>query len=306
MAWYALNRLLLLIPVMLGVSLIAFLMIHLTPGDPARLVAGIEATDADVARVRESLGLDQPLYVQYTRFLTNAAQGDLGRSIRTRRPVLDEVLSRYPTTLILSTASVVFAVVFGVTAGVLAATRPYSWLDRVSMIVAILGISVPSFYLGLLLLLVFSVQLGWFPMTSRGGFAHFVLPTVTLGLGGAAIIARLTRSSMLEVLRQDYVRVAHAKGLAERVVVWRHALKNALIPTVTIVGLQFGTLLGGAVVTENVFALPGVGRLVVESILTRDFPIIQAAVLLLAVTFAIVNFAVDLTYAALDPRIRYG
>jgi peptide/nickel transport system permease protein/oligopeptide transport system permease protein len=294
-----------MIPLLLGVSALIFVLIRLIPGDPAELLASQWATEEDIALVRKAWGLDQPILVQYWIFLRNLLRGDLGRSVASGTPVSIELLSRYPATLLLAATSTSVAVTVGVIAGVVSATRPYSWLDSLAMVLALVGVSMPAFWSGLMLILVFSVILGWLPAGGMGSVRHIVLPAVTLGTVAAGIIARQVRSSMLDVLAQDYVRTARAKGASERIVVYRHALKNALIPVVTIVGLQFGTLLGGSVVVETVFAWPGMGRLLVDAILTRDYPVIQAAVLLFATTFALINLGVDLLYAALDPRIRY-
>jgi ABC-type dipeptide/oligopeptide/nickel transport system permease component len=300
------RRLLGLIPVLLGVSLLVFAILKFIPGDPARAVAGLDASREDVENIRHQLGLDRPVYVQYVVFLGDALTGDFGRSVRSRRPVIEEVANTLPATVQLALVSMALATVVGVVLGVVAATRQYTIWDGLTMVVALLGISVPIFWLGLMLILVFAVQLGWLPAQGRGGPENLVLPSLTLGAASAGIIARMMRSSMLEVMRQDYVRTARAKGLQEQVVVLRHALKNAAIPAVTVIGLQFGYLLGGAIITETVFAWPGMGRLVVEAIKFRDYPVVQACILLLALAFSLVNILVDLTYAYLDPRIRYG
>lgn len=298
------RRLVSVIPVIFGVSVAVFLMIHLIPGDPAQLVAGIEATEEDIQNVRESLELDKPLIVQYGNFVGRALTGDFGESFRTRRPVSEEIGARYMNTLLLGFTAVVFAVIFGVATGIVTAIWRHSWIDNVVLVISLLGVSVPTFFLGLILMLVFSVYLGWLPLTGAGSFAHLILPAITLGTPNAAIISRITRSSLVEVLGQDYVRTARAKGLAEFVVINRHAVRNALIPVVTVVGLQMGYLLGGAVVTETVFAWPGIGRLIVQAINARDFPVVQASVLLLAMTFVIINLLTDLAYRFLDPRIE--
>lgn len=298
------RRLVSVIPVIFGVSVAVFLMIHLIPGDPAELVAGIEATDEDIANVRRALELDEPLVVQYVNFVARAVTGDFGESFRTRRPVSEEIGARYGNTLLLGFAAVLFAVVFGVATGIVTAIWRHSWIDNVVLVISLLGVSVPTFFLGLLLMLVFSVWLGWLPLTGKGTFLHLVLPAITLGTPNAAIISRITRSSLVDVLGQDYVRTARAKGLSEFVVVNHHAVRNALIPVITVIGLQMGYLLGGAVVTETVFAWPGIGRLIVQAINARDFPVVQASVLLLALTFVLINLLTDLAYRALDPRIE--
>lgn len=324
---YVVRRLLSTIGVLLGVSLLVFLMLHLVPGDPVAMMIGVEgmADPRVVASLRRELGLDRPLHVQYWRFLHRAAVGDLGRSIRTNEPVRLEVMARFPATAELAVAALALSTLIGVAAGVASAVRQYSLLDHASMIGALLGASIPVFWLGLMLILLFAVRFPLLPVSGRGAplteavallvqgdpsmlinaLRHLTLPAVCLGLSRAAVVARLTRSSMLEVLRQEYVRTARAKGLTERGVVYRHALRNALIPIVTIVGLQFGFLLGGAVIAEVVFSWPGVGRLAVEGILARDYPVVQGCVLLVAAIFVFLNLSIDLLYGWLNPRIRY-
>jgi ABC-type dipeptide/oligopeptide/nickel transport system permease component len=306
MLGYILRRLLYMTPILFGVSLVIFLILHLVPGDPARLVAGLDATQEDVKIIRSSLGLDRPLPVQYLSWLGNVVHGDLGRSTRTHRPVTQELRLTFPATVELTLSAIAIAILLGVAAGTVAAVRRNSIFDYSSMVVALLGVCAPSFWLGLMLMLLFAVKLDLLPTTGRGGLENLVLPAVTLGAGAAAIIARVTRSSMLEVLGMDYIRTAHAKGLSARAVVVHHAVKNALIPVITVIGLEFGYLLAGAVVTETVFAYPGVGWLLVEAIGFRDYPVIQGALLLLAIQFALVNLVVDVLYAFVDPRISYG
>ncbi len=306
MSAYILRRLVLAVPTLVGVTLVVFALIRLVPGDPARLVLGLQASEEEVQRLRVQLGLDQPLPVQYARFLARLLQGDLGRSVVTGEPVLREIGARLPATVQLAVASTVVATLAGVAAGVVSATRQSSWWDYAVMTVALFGISLPVFWLGLMLMLLFSVHLRWLPAGGYGTPAHLVLPTVTLAAFSVAIIARMTRSSLLEVLHQDYVRTAWAKGLSSRAVVLRHALKNALIPVVTVIGLQFGGLLGGAILTETVFAWPGMGRLLVGAIVARDYPVVQGTVLVFAALFTLVNLAVDVLYAYVDPRIHYG
>jgi len=303
---YILRRLVLAVPTLVGVTVVVFALIRLIPGDPARLVLGLQASEEEVQRLRVQLGLDQPLPVQYARFLARLLQGDLGRSVVTGEPVLREIGARLPATVQLAVTSTVVATLAGVAAGVVSATRQYSWWDYAVMTVALFGISLPVFWLGLMLMLLFSVHLRWLPAGGYGTPAHLVLPTVTLAAFSVAIIARMTRSSLLEVLHQDYVRTAWAKGLNSRAVVLRHALKNALIPVVTVIGLQFGGLLGGAILTETVFAWPGMGRLLVGAIVARDYPVVQGTVLVFAALFTLVNLAVDVLYAYVDPRIHYG
>jgi peptide/nickel transport system permease protein len=313
---YIIRRLLLLIPVLFGVSLIVFMVMHLSPGDPAVVMLGPTASEEDVQQMRRQLGLDQPLYVQYGRWVGNVLQGDFGRSITMRRPVLPEILTRFKATMILTSASLVISTVLGVSIGVISAVKQYSWFDRGSMLMALLGVSMPVFWLGIMLMVVFSLQLGWLPaggMYSAGSdrslidlLRHLILPAFTLAAASVALVARITRSMMLEVIRQDYIRTARAKGLSETLTITRHALKNALIPVVTVLGLQTGYLLGGAILTETVFSWPGLGLLMVQSITARDFPVVQGGVLLIALTFVLVNLLVDIMYAYLDPRIRYN
>jgi ABC-type dipeptide/oligopeptide/nickel transport system permease component len=292
--------------VLLAVALVSFLMLHLIPGDPAREVAGLNADEAEVEAIRKQLGLDQPLPVQFTTFLANAVQGNLGRSIKSRKPVALELAERLPATVHLALAAAVISTTLGVLTGVLSAVRRQGILDVCSTVLAIGGVSVPIYWLGLVLILVFAVQLQWFPTTGYETARHLVLPAVTLGFYSTAVISRMTRSSMLDVLSMDYVRTARAKGLSEGGVIRKHALKNAMIPTVTVVGLQLGALLSGAVITESVFAWPGIGKYAVDATLGRDYPVVQAIVLLMAMIFTTVNLLVDLLYAYLDPRIRYG
>jgi len=312
---YLVRRLLLLVPVLLGVSIIIFMVLHLAPGDPAEIMLGSQATQEDLARLRADLGLTEPLYAQYVRWLGQVARGDLGRSIWMKRPVLSEVLGRFKATLLLTGAALALSTVGGLALGIASATRPNSLLDRLSAVASLFGASMPVFWLGIVLMVVFALWLGWLPASGMfspygGGdlrdlLAHLVLPAVTLAAASVTIIARLTRSTMLETLAQDYIRTARAKGVVERAVVLRHGLKNALIPIVTVVGVQAGYLLGGAVLTETVFAWPGVGTLMVQGILARDFPLVQGCVLVVALSFVLINLAVDLLYAWLDPRIRY-
>ena len=299
------RRLLMLIPVLLGVSLVVFSIVHIIPGDPARIMAGVDATGEEIELIRRQLNLDKPVYVQYFLWISKALSGDWGRSIVTNQAVLPEVIHRFSATLQLTIAAMILAVLIGVTVGVVSATKPYSLFDHLSMVAALFGVSMPIFWMGLMFIFLFSVTLGLFPSSGKDGIEHIVLPALTLGLASTGIIARMTRSSMLEVLGQDYVRTARAKGATEEDVVYRHALKNAMIPIVTIVGLQFGYLLSGAVLTETVFNWPGIGRLMVDSIFNRDFPMIQGAVLLVASSFVLVNLLTDLLCAYLDPRVKF-
>jgi peptide/nickel transport system permease protein len=304
--WVA-RRMLAAVPVLFGVTLAVFSMLFLVPGDPVKMMLAEFVTNPDqIAQMRAQLHLDEPVLRQYGRFVANAARGDLGTSIRSRRPVTTEIGENVGSTAQLAVAAMLVALGLGVPLGVLAALARNSWLDVTSMVAALLGVSMPSFWLGLLLIFVFSLHLAWFPATGGGDLAHLVLPSVTLGTIAAAIIARLTRSSMLEVLGQDYVRTARAKGLGGFSVVVRHALKNALIPIVTIFGLQFGNLLAGAVIVETVFSRPGLGRLIVGGILSKDFPLVQGVVLFVATIYVLINVLVDVAYAYADPRIRLG
>jgi len=299
------RRLLMLIPVLLGVSLVVFSIVHIIPGDPARIMAGVDATGEEIELIRRQLDLDKPVYVQYFLWISKALSGDWGRSIVTNQAVLPEIIHRFSATLQLTLAAMILAILIGVTVGVVSATKPYSLFDHLSMVAALFGVSMPIFWMGLMFIFLFSVTLGLFPSSGKDGIEHLVLPALTLGLASTGIIARMTRSSMLEVLGQDYVRTARAKGATEEDVVYRHALKNAMIPIVTIVGLQFGYLLSGAVLTETVFNWPGIGRLMVDSIFNRDFPMIQGAVLLVASSFVLVNLLTDLLCAYLDPRVKF-
>jgi peptide/nickel transport system permease protein len=302
---YTIGRLVSLVPVLFGISLLVFGIMKLVPGDVAQVLVGTEGTQADVENIRHQLGLDQPVYVQYGLFVLHLLEGDPGRSAVTGRPVTAEIGSRIGPTTQLGVCAFVIALVIGLAAGIISATRQYSIWDNIATLVAVIGVSIPVFWLGLMLMLLFSVGLGWLPSSGAGTPQQLVLPALTLGLASSAIIARQTRSGLLEVLRQDYVRTARAKGLVEQVVIMRHALKNALIPTVTVVGLQVGYLLGGAVLTETVFARPGLGRLLVDSIAARDIIVVQTTIMLLSTFFVLVNLGVDLLYVSLDPRIRF-
>lgn len=301
---FILKRLLLLIPVLLGVSLLVFAIMSFTPGDPAQLILGENAPPEAVAELREEMGLNDPFVLRYARFVGDAVTGDLGRSYTSGRDVFDEIFSRFPNTLILAALGVIIAVIIGIPIGIISATRQYSMIDSGSMIFALLGVSMPNFWLGLMLILLFSVNLGWVPSGGYSDWSSLIMPAITLGTGSAAIITRMTRSSMLEVIRQDYIRTARAKGVAENVVINRHALKNALIPVITVIGLQFGYLLGGAVLTETVFSWPGVGRMMVDAIRQKDAPTVLGTVVFLATTFSLVNLFVDLLYGFVDPRIK--
>jgi ABC-type dipeptide/oligopeptide/nickel transport system permease component len=300
------RRALVTLPTLWLVTVVVFSMVRLLPGDPAETIAGLHATEEAVAGLRQELGLDRPLLVQYGQFLVGLTRFDLGRSTMSRAPVLDELLPRVPVSLTLAVASMLVAVTMGVLLGVMAALRRRTWVDYLAMSVSVAGLSTPTFVLGLLLILILSVQWRLLPATGAGSAWHYILPALTLGLPAAAVVARMARSSLLEVLKQDFVRTAWAKGLSGRVVVYHHALKNALIPVITISGLQFGQLIGGAVVVESVFGLPGLGKLLVDRVLGRDYPVIQGVVLVAACAFVLTNLVVDVVYSLVDPRIRHG
>jgi peptide/nickel transport system permease protein/oligopeptide transport system permease protein len=303
---YLARRVLVAVPSLLAVTVLVFVAMRVVPGDPAVLLAGDFATPETVAALRARWGLDRPLVVQYAVFMARLVRGDLGESIVSELPVFHEILQRFRVTLALALAAIGVAVLLGLSAGILGATRPYSPWDYGSMVLALAGVSTPIFWSGMLLILLFAVRLGWLPAGGVTSWQSFILPALSLGFFAAGIIARQTRSAMLDVLRQDYIRTARAKGVHEGGVIRGHALRNALIPVVTIVGLEFGRLLGGAVLTETVFSLPGLGSFLVVSIFKRDYPVIQGVVLWLALAFVLINMLVDVVYAALDPRIRYA
>ncbi|HEY7791707.1 MAG TPA: nickel ABC transporter permease [Vicinamibacterales bacterium] len=306
MGSYILRRLLLTIPVLLGVATLVFALIHLVPGDPVQAMLGEGATPADVAELRTKLGLDRPLYVQYESFLVGLVHGDLGTSIRTNEPVTQAIAERVPATVELAFASMCVAVLIAIPLGVLAAAWRGTGIDYGATTLALLGISIPNFWLGPLLAIVFSIELGWLPVSGRGGLAHLVLPAITLGAPLAAVLARMTRASVVEELRELYVLAARAKGVSRTRAVLHHAFRNSLIPIVTIFGLQFGAVLTGAVITETIFAWPGVGRLLIQAIDFRDYPLVQGCILLIAFAYVGANLLTDLTYGWLDPRIRYN
>lgn len=304
---FILRRLLILVPVVVGVSFLVFAAMYILPGDAVdSMLAERGASAEELARLRAQLGLDQPFLVQYGRFLERLATGDLGSSIVTGRPVADQISSQLPATIELTLASLAIAVAFGVPLGVLAAVKRGTWIDSLSMVVALVGVSMPNFWLGLLLILTFSLQLGWLPAAGTGTWRHLVLPAVTLGFSGVAVIARITRSSLLEVIHADYVRTARSKGLRPSTVIVKHAMRNSMASVMTVIGLQFGALLGGSVVVETVFGRQGIGFLTVSGIQRADFPLVQVTVMMAALAFVLVNLLVDLTYSLLDPRIRYG
>ena len=301
---YILKRLLLLIPVMLGVTLLVFAIMYLTPGDPAQLILGESAPKEAVLALREKMGLNDPFFIQYFRFVKNALMGDFRKSYTTGREVFAEIFARFLNTVVLAVLGIIISILIGIPVGIISATKQYSFMDSFSMVLALLGVSMPVFWLGLMLILPFYVKLGMLPSGGFDGLSSVILPALTLGVGSAAIVTRMTRSSMLEVIRQDYIRTARAKGVAEKKVINKHALKNALIPIITVVGLQFGGLLGGAVLTESVYSWPGVGRLMVEAIRQKDTPTVLASVVFLALVYSVVNLLVDLLYAFVDPRIK--
>lgn len=303
---YFIRRCISIIPVLLVVSILVFLFVHLLPGDPARIVAGPDADEATIQQVRIELGLDKSLPEQYLTYMSRLFRGDLGKSLSSRLPVIEEIALRYPPTLYLAAASMAWSILFGVFFGAYAAMHRGKWQDYTAMVVAVSGISMPQFWLGLLLIQFFAVHLGWFPVTGfTGKLKELVLPSLTLGATVAAVIARFTLSSFLDVLQEEYINTARAKGLRERVVMWKHAFRNALIPVVTMVGLQFGFLLGGSVVVETVFAWPGLGRFMIESVSVRDYPVLQALLLLYSFQFVVINLLVDMLYAVINPEIRY-
>ncbi|QQX82934.1 glutathione ABC transporter permease GsiC [Cupriavidus necator] len=302
---YFLKRVLGVIPTLLIVAVLVFLFVHLLPGDPARLAAGPEADSATVELVRKDLGLDRPMHEQFVNFFSNAVRGEFGHSLRTKRPVSEEIGDRFMPTLLLTVTSMAWAVVFGMVIGIGSAVWRNRWPDRLGMTLAVSGISFPAFALGMLLMEVFSVQLGWLPSIGAESWKHYVLPSITLGAAVAAVMARFTRASFVEVLQEDFIRTARAKGVRETLVVTKHGLRNAMIPVVTMMGLQFGFLLGGSIVVEKVFNWPGLGRLLVDAVEMRDYPVIQAEVLLFSLEFILINLVVDMLYTVINPTIRY-
>jgi ABC-type dipeptide/oligopeptide/nickel transport system permease component len=299
------RRLLLTLPVLLGVATLVFSLIHLIPGDPAQAMLGEAAPQADVEELRHRLGLDRPLIEQYGMFLRGLAKGDLGTSLRTGQPVAEQIVERMPATFELAAAAMIVAIAFAIPLGIVAAVRRGTAVDHAAMTISLAGVSVPNFWLGALLAIVFAVELGWLPVSGRGTWAHLVLPAISLGAALAAILARMTRATMLEELREQYVQAARARGVSKIRAVLRHAFRNSLIPVVTLLGLQFGAVLTGAVITETIFAWPGIGRLLIQSIGFRDYPLVQGCILLIALTYVAVNLLTDLVYGVLDPRIRY-
>jgi len=302
---YLIRRMLLTVPVLIGVATLVFSLIHLVPGDPAQAMLGDGASERDIADLRTRLGLDRPLLEQYATFMRGLVRGDLGTSFRTGQPVAAAILERVPATIELAMASMLVAVIVAIPLGIVAAVKRGTFADYTAMTVALAGISIPNFWLGPMLAIVFAVQLGWLPVSGRGGWQSLVLPAIALGAALAAILARMTRATLLEELRELYVRAARARGVSRSRAVLAHALRNSLIPLVTILGLQFGAVLTGAVITETIFAWPGVGRLLIQSISFRDYPLVQGCILLIAITYVSVNLLTDLVYGVLDPRIRY-
>jgi len=302
---YLARRVLLTIPVLLGVATLVFALIHVIPGDPARAMLGEIATEADVARLRQTLGLDRPLVTQYAAYLGGLMRADLGMSLRTGTPVAGQILERLPATFELAVAAMAVALVIAIPLGILAAVRRGTAVDHAAMTLSLVGVSMPNFWLGPLLAIVFGVQLGWLPVSGRGGLSHIVLPAVSLGAALAAVLARMTRATLVDQLREPYVLAARARGVSRSRAILLHAFRNSLVPIVTLAGLQVGAVLTGAVITETIFAWPGIGRLLVQSIGFRDYPMVQGCILLIAVTYVAVNLMVDLVYIALDPRIRY-
>ena len=299
------RRLVLTIPVLLGVATLVFSLIHLIPGDPAQAMLGEAAPQSDVEELRRQLGLDRPLVEQYALFLGGLVKGDLGTSLRTGMPVTEQIVERMPATFELAAAAMLVAILFSMPLGIAAAVRRGTVVDHAAMTVSLAGVSVPNFWLGPLLAIVFAVELGWLPVSGRGTWGHLVLPAVSLGAALAAILARMTRATMLEELREPYVQAARARGVSKSRAIMRHAFRNSLIPVVTLIGLQFGAVLTGAVITETIFAWPGIGRLLIQSIGFRDYPLVQGCILLIALTYVAVNLATDMLYGVLDPRIRY-
>ena len=303
---YFLQRLLLLLPTLLGALTLVFFLIHLIPGDPVEVMLGETATATDKEELRRNLGLDRPLAAQYSTFLTGLINGDLGRSLSEQTGVADLIRARIPATILLTLCAMAVAVVLSFTLAILAAMHRGSWIDRGALFFSLLGLSMPNFWLGPLFMIVFSIQLGWLPVSGRGGVDHLILPSLTLGLAMAAILTRILRINLLRVAHEDYVRTARAKGLSESQVWLKHTLRNALLSVITILSLQFGSLLAGAIITETIFSWPGVGRLTVQAIQTRDYPLVQGCVLVIAVSYLLVNFLTDIFYHLIDPRIVYG
>ncbi|MFQ5541466.1 MAG: nickel ABC transporter permease [Candidatus Binatia bacterium] len=302
---YLLSRILLFLPAFLGAVTLIFFLIHLIPGDPVEVMLGETASPADKEILRQELGLDQPLLAQYLRFLSGLASGDLGHSLSQQGRVMELILRRLPATLELTLAAMGIALMIALPLGIVAALKRHTWMDHTSLLFSLLGLSMPNFWLGPLLIIVFSIELGWFPVSGRGGLGHLILPSITLGTAMAAVLTRITRSSLLEVIQEDYIKTARGKGLSEWSVWLKHALRNSLLSVITIVGLQFGSLLAGAIITETIFSWPGLGRLTIHAIQTRDYPLAQGCIMLISVSYLVVNLATDLLYKFADPRITY-
>ena len=302
---YLLSRILLFLPAFLGAVTLIFFLIHLIPGDPVEVMLGETASPADKEILRQELVLDQPLLAQYLRFLSGLASGDLGDSLSQQGRVMDLILRRLPATLELTLAAMGIALMIALPLGIVAAVKRQTWMDHTSLLFSLLGLSIPNFWLGPLLIIVFSIELGWFPVSGRGGLSHLILPSITLGTAMAAVLTRITRSSLLEVIQEDYIKTARGKGLSEWSVWLKHALRNSLLSVITIVGLQFGSLLAGAIITETIFTWPGLGRLTIHAIQTRDYPLAQGCIMLISVSYLVVNLATDLLYKFADPRITY-
>lgn len=302
---YIFKRILMMIPVLLGVLFLVFTMNEISPGDPAAMIAGDAASVEVVEQIREDLGLNKPLPVRFFNYTKNLVlHGDLGTSYKTKRPVLDEVMDRLPTTILLSLTSAAFAVLLSIPIGIISAIKQNTWIDNLLMVLALIGVAMPAFWQGLMTIILFSVKLGWFPSYGFTTPAHWFMPVLTIGTGAMASLVRITRSSMLEVIRQDYIRTARAKGQTERKVIISHALRNSMIPIITAIAIQLGSMLGGAIVTETVFAIPGIGMLMIQSIKARDYPTIQGAVFVIAVMFSLLNLVVDIIYTFVDPRLK--
>ena len=304
MGRFILKRVLLMIPILFGVTIIVFTVMSFTPGDPARLMLGQAAPKEAVEQLREEMGLNDPFVVRYVRYMGDALHGDFGTSYRTGRPVFEEIFVRFPVTLKLALTSIALVILIGIPIGILSAVKQYSFLDVISTVSAMLMASIPGFWLGLMMILLFSLHLGWLPSNGIGSFSHYIMPTIAHALPIAAEVLRMTRSTMLETIRQDYIRTARSKGATEKIVIWRHALKNALLPVITVIGSEFGGLLGGTILIESVFAIPGLGSLVVNSIRTKDVPQVMAATLFIALIFCVVLLLVDIAYAYIDPRVK--
>ncbi len=302
---FFLNKLLFTFPTIFGVVTLVFLIIHLIPGDPVEIMLGETATLTDKAKLRADLGLDLPISVQYFRFITNLVQGDFGISFHFRQPAFDLIIKRLPATIELSLGALVVALMISVPLGILSAAKQYSFIDQTSLFVALLGVSMPNFWLGPLLIIIFSINLGWLPVSGRGDITHLLLPAITLGSSMAAILTRMIRSSLLDILNEEYIKTARAKGLPEQIILFKHALRNALLPVVTILGLQFGSLLAGSIITETIFSWPGIGRLTIQAIISRDYALVQGCVMIIALGYVFINLLTDLLYVWIDPRIKY-